>query len=56
MEGDLLSQGTIPAVYDCPEGVKNWYYTHGGIVKSKDDTLDFPPSLREAALEILKTI
>jgi hypothetical protein len=36
--------------------VKNWYYAHGGTINSEDGTLDYPPSLREAALEILKTI
>jgi hypothetical protein len=36
--------------------VKNWYYAHGGTINSEDCTLDYPPSLREAALEILKII
>jgi hypothetical protein len=36
--------------------VKNWYYAHGGTINSKDGTLDYPPSLREAALQILKLI
>ena len=56
MEEDLLTQGTIPAVVDWPERVKNWYYAHGGTINSEDGTLDYPPSLREAALKILKTI
>jgi hypothetical protein len=56
MEEDLQAQGTIPTVYDWPERVKNWYYAHGSTINSEDDTLDYPPSLREAALEILKTI
>jgi DNA-binding transcriptional MerR regulator len=56
MEEDLLAQGTIPAVVDWPERVKNWYYAHGGAIKSEDGTLDYPPSLRETALEILKII
>jgi hypothetical protein len=56
MEEDLLAQGTIPAVIDWPELVKNWYYAHGGTINSEDGTLDYPPSLREAALEILKII
>jgi hypothetical protein len=56
MEEDLLAQGTIPAVVDWPERVKNWYYAHGGTINSEDGTLDYPPSLREAALEILKII
>jgi hypothetical protein len=34
----------------------SWYYAHGGTINSKDGTLDYPPSLREAALEILKII
>jgi hypothetical protein len=36
--------------------VKNWYYAHGGTINSEDGTLDYPPSLREYAPEILKTI
>jgi hypothetical protein len=36
--------------------VKIWYYTHGGTINSKDGTLDYQPSLRETALEILKII
>jgi hypothetical protein len=36
--------------------VKNCYYAHGGTINSEDGTLDYPPSLREAALEILKII
>jgi hypothetical protein len=36
--------------------VKNWYYSHGGTINSEDCTLDHPPSLRDATLEILKTI
>jgi hypothetical protein len=36
--------------------VKNWYYAHGGTINSEDGTLDYPPSLREAALGILKII
>jgi hypothetical protein len=53
MEENLLAQGTIPAVYDWPDRVNHWYYAHGGTIKSEDGTLDYPPSLREAALEIL---
>jgi hypothetical protein len=56
MEEDLLTQGTIPAVVDWPERVKNWYYAHGGTINSEDGTLDYPPSLRETALEILKIL
>jgi hypothetical protein len=55
MEEDLLAQGTIPTFYDWPVRVKNWYYAHGGTINSEDGSLDYPPSLREAALEILKT-
>jgi hypothetical protein len=36
--------------------VKNWYYARGGTINFEDGILDFPPSLREATLEILKTI
>jgi hypothetical protein len=56
MEEDLLAQGTITTVVDCLERVKNWYYAHGGTINSKDGTLDYPPSFREVALEILKII
>jgi hypothetical protein len=56
MEEDLLAQGTIPAVFDWPERGKNWYYSQGGTINSEDGTLDYPPSLRETALEILKIL
>jgi hypothetical protein len=56
MEEDFLAQATIPAVVDWPERVKNWYYAHGGTIYPEDGTLDYPPSLREDALEILKII
>jgi hypothetical protein len=56
MEEDLLTQGTIQVVYEWPERVKNWYYAHGGTINFEDGTLDFPHSLWEDALEILKTI
>jgi hypothetical protein len=36
--------------------VKNWYYAHGGTINSEDGTLDYPPSLRETTLEILKIL
>jgi hypothetical protein len=36
--------------------VKNWYYAHGGTINSEDGTLDYPPSLRETALDILKIL
>jgi hypothetical protein len=36
--------------------VKNWYYAHGGRINSEDGTLDYPPSLQETALEILKIL
>jgi hypothetical protein len=36
--------------------VKNWYYAHGGTINSEDGTLDYPPSLRETALETLKIL
>jgi hypothetical protein len=56
MEEDLLAQGTIPVVVDWPKRVKNWYYAHGGTINSEDGTVDYPPSLRETALEILKIL
>jgi hypothetical protein len=56
MEENLLAQGTILAVVDWPERVKNWYYAHGGTINSEDGTLDYPLSLRETVLEILKII
>jgi hypothetical protein len=56
MDEDLLAQDTIPVVFDWPERVKNLYYAHGGTINSEDGTLDYPPLLREAAIEILKTI
>jgi hypothetical protein len=56
MEEDLLAQGTIPTVVDWPKRVKNWYYAHGSTINSEDGTLDYPPSLRETALEILKIV
>jgi hypothetical protein len=36
--------------------VKNRYYAHGGTINSGDGTLEFPPSLWEAELEILNII
>jgi hypothetical protein len=36
--------------------VKNWYYAHGDTINSEDGTLDYPPSLRETALEMLKIL
>jgi hypothetical protein len=44
MEKDL-TQGTIPAIIDWPERVKNWYNARGGTINSEDGTLDYPPSL-----------
>jgi hypothetical protein len=43
-------------VVDWLEQVKNWYYAHGGTINSEDGTLDYPPSLRETALEIFKIL
>jgi hypothetical protein len=43
MEEDFLAQGTIPAVVDWPERVKNWHYAHGGTINSEDGTLDYHP-------------
>jgi hypothetical protein len=56
MDEDLLAQGTIPVVVESPERVKNWYYTHGGTINLEYGTLDYPPSLRETALEMLKKL
>jgi hypothetical protein len=45
MEEEFLAEGTITAVVDWPERVKNWYYAHGGTINSEDGTLSYPPSL-----------
>jgi hypothetical protein len=54
MEQDLLAKGIISAVFDWPDRSKNWYYAHGGRLNLDDGTLEFPPTLREKAVEIMK--
>jgi hypothetical protein len=54
MEQDLLAKGTISAVFDWHDPSKNWYYAHGGILNLDVSILEFPPTLREKALEIMK--
>jgi len=56
MEEDLLAKGIILAVFDWPDRSKNWYYAHGGRLNPNDGTLEFPPTLREKAIEIMKKI
>ena len=56
MEDDLLAKGIILAVFDWPDRSKNWYYAHGGRLNPDDGTLEFPPTLREKAIEIMKKI
>lgn len=56
MEADLEAKGIVTAVWDWPDRSKNWYYAHGGRLNPEDGTLEFPPSLREKALELMKKI
>jgi hypothetical protein len=56
MEQDLIAKGIISAVFHWPERSKNWYYVHGGRLNPDDGTLEFPPTLREKALELMKKI
>jgi hypothetical protein len=56
MEQDLIAKGIISAVFHWPERSKNWYYAHGGRLNPYDGTLEFPPTLREKALELLNKI
>jgi hypothetical protein len=56
MEEDLLAKGIILAVFDWPDRLKNWYYAHGGRLNPDDGTLEFPPTLREKAIESMKKI
>jgi hypothetical protein len=53
MEQDLIAKGIISAVFHWPERSKNWYYAHGGRLNPDDGTLEFPPTLREKALELM---
>jgi hypothetical protein len=54
MEEDLIAKGIISAVFHYPDGSKNWYYAHGGRLNPDDGTLEFPPTLRVKALELMK--
>jgi hypothetical protein len=54
MEQDLIAKGTISVVFHWPDRSKNWYYAHGGRLNQDDVTLEFPPTLREKALELMK--
>jgi hypothetical protein len=54
MEQDLIAKGIISAVFYWPERSKNWYYAHGGRLNTDDGTLEFLPTLREKALELMK--
>ena len=56
MEEDLIARGIVPRVIDWPDRSKNWYYAHGGRLNPEDGTLEFPPTLHEKALAILKNI
>jgi hypothetical protein len=53
MEQDLIAKGIISAVFHWPERLRNWYYAHGGRLNPDDGTLEFPPTLREKALELM---
>jgi predicted AAA+ superfamily ATPase len=56
MEQDLIAKGIISAVFYWPERSKNWYYAYGGRLNPDDGTLEFPPTLREKALELMNKI
>jgi hypothetical protein len=56
MEQDLIAKGIISAVFQWPERSKNWYYAHAGRLNPDDDTLEFPPTLRERALCLMNKI
>jgi hypothetical protein len=56
MEQDLIAKGIISAVFHWPERLQNWYYAHGGRLNPDDGTLEFPPTLREKALELMDKI
>jgi hypothetical protein len=56
MEQDLIAKGIISAIFHWPERSKNWYYAHGGRLNPDDGTLEFPPTLREKALELMNKI
>jgi hypothetical protein len=48
--------GIISTVFHWPNRSKNLYYAHGGRLNLDDGTLEFPPTLRENALELMKKI
>jgi hypothetical protein len=56
MEQDLIAKGIISEVFHWPERSKNWYYVHGGRLNPDDGTLEFPPTLREKAFELMNKI
>jgi hypothetical protein len=56
MEQDLIAKGIISAVFYWPKRSKNWYYAHGGRLNPDDGTLEFLPTSREKALELMKKI
>jgi hypothetical protein len=56
MKQDLITKGIISAVFHWPERSKNWYYAHGGRLNPDDGTLEFSPTLREKALELMNKI
>jgi hypothetical protein len=56
MEQDLIAEGIISAVCHWPDRSKNWYYAHRGILNPDDGTLEFPPTLQEKALELMKKL
>jgi hypothetical protein len=56
MEQDLIAKDIISTVFHWPDRSKNWYYAHGGRLNPDDGTLEFPPTLRDKALELMKKI
>jgi hypothetical protein len=56
MEQDLIAKGIISTVFHWPKRLKHWYYAHGGRLNPDDGTLEFPPTLREKALELMNKI
>jgi hypothetical protein len=56
MEQELTTKGIISAVFHWPDRSKNWYYVHGGRLNPDDGTLEFQPTLREKALELMKKL
>jgi hypothetical protein len=54
VEQDLVDKCIIPTVFHWPNRSNNWYYAHGGRLNPNDGTLEFPPTLREKALVIMK--